>query len=805
MNVATLAALGALLLGMGEQSTFLPVLAATAALTSVIVTDVFKWFRFHQNLATLAAFGAVLFALRDFLRQDSAFQLVAIANLLIYLQVVLLFQEKNVRVYWQLIILSLLQVVVAAALNLGLGFGLLLIAYMFVALSALLLLFVFEETRRFQGDAAASAEIDLLPGKDVRGEQWSSQFGSHAPGNRPDDPAEIVVRPGLIRQVLVMGLATLAVAVVVFFAVPRYGNFAGQVLSRRQPQVVGFSPEISLDKKDREIWQSGELVLQATFSSLDGDSYDVQGEPYFRGAVLSTYDSASWTAEAHDDSRWKALSGETSGGDPVRQTIELWPTRADANGTIRRVLFNVAPLSRIEGVSPSLIRHNPLTEEAFADNRTPQIPATVYKYAVRTSGFYQGRQVPLIPAAAPDGDVRQARLLQLPTSDSPEQDPLAYLKQLAEQIVLDAGVAGGDSLAQANALQSHFHDPNNEYVYSLDSSDVARTRGSDPVEDFVRPGHRTGHCEYFASALVLMLRSRGIPARVVMGYRTNEYNWVGDYYQVRAWHAHAWAEAYLRREEIPADMRVPGQTYADGAWLRLDATPASALGEDEQGITLLDRVGDLIDYAQLLWNNYVAQLDSERQQEAIYRPIADRVSQAFHGVLSVESWQAFVRNATRWISGGPRRWFAGNWFNWRAGLTASLSCLVFVGIYRLAKRIVRWMVALARRRPKRIRARRGRRVDFYQRLETILARLRLSREAGQTQREYAASVGGQLAESPRWRHVASLPKKIVEAFYRVRFGDRTLDNQQAQAVEQALAQLEAALKAKPAAQGQQDG
>ena len=76
----------------------------------------------------------------------------------------------------------------------------------------------------------------------------------------------------------------------------------------------------------------------------------------------------------------------------------------------------------------------------------------------------------------------------------------------------------------------------------------------DPIEDFVANNPR-GHCEYFAAALALMLRSQGIPARVVLGYRCDEWNGPGKCYQVRQSDAHAWVEAYLAAGDIPPEMR----------------------------------------------------------------------------------------------------------------------------------------------------------------------------------------------------------------------------------------------------------
>ncbi len=81
----------------------------------------------------------------------------------------------------------------------------------------------------------------------------------------------------------------------------------------------------------------------------------------------------------------------------------------------------------------------------------------------------------------------------------------------------------------------------------------------DPVLAFIED-HRTGHCEYFASAMTLLARAAGVPARVVGGYLVVERNALGGHWVVRQRNAHAWVEAYV-----------------DGAWRTYDPTPPSGL------------------------------------------------------------------------------------------------------------------------------------------------------------------------------------------------------------------------------------
>ncbi|MCD4783899.1 MAG: transglutaminaseTgpA domain-containing protein [Candidatus Eremiobacteraeota bacterium] len=85
-------------------------------------------------------------------------------------------------------------------------------------------------------------------------------------------------------------------------------------------------------------------------------------------------------------------------------------------------------------------------------------------------------------------------------------------------------------------------------------------KGMDPVKEFL-VHKRSAHCEYFASAMVLMLRSIDIPSRYVVGFIVHEYKLPGRYYVVRAKDAHAWVLAYL-----PAK-----------GWVEFDPTPPTSM------------------------------------------------------------------------------------------------------------------------------------------------------------------------------------------------------------------------------------
>ncbi|HEY3248940.1 MAG TPA: transglutaminaseTgpA domain-containing protein [bacterium] len=99
-----------------------------------------------------------------------------------------------------------------------------------------------------------------------------------------------------------------------------------------------------------------------------------------------------------------------------------------------------------------------------------------------------------------------------------------------------------------------------EYAYTLQAPPL--TDGADAVDDFLFVSRR-GACEAFASAMAVLLRAAGVPARLVTGYTTGSYNLLTGFYEVYNSDAHAWVEVYLPR----------------AGWVEFEATPGFAAPE----------------------------------------------------------------------------------------------------------------------------------------------------------------------------------------------------------------------------------
>ena len=799
--LAAVASLGTLLLGLGQSSVTLPVVVVFAAVTSVYFTDHLGWFRLHRHVANLCALGAVGFAIMDFIEQDSGTQLIAIANLLIYLQIILLYQRKNLRVYWHLLVLSLLQVVVAAALNLGIEFGLLLIVYMFLALTTLALLFILCETAPYgsmETDTTStsygatgtshgtfqSGVFGNLTRRDVTGRKGPG-FAAILPARQP---AESMLTRGLVWQVGRLGATTLLLTFLMFFLTPRFGNSSWRGGSSGNQRLVGFSQEVSLNDIGR-VLESPETVMRVQYvMDATDEPYEISGDFYLRGSVLAEYRPVKgrWTAQRRGIHHRQRLPVSNQSRDKVvRQTIILEEPP---------VLFSVMPAQRVAGTAENLYMF-PEMGRLTLQPPEPERNAAQIRYEVGTTAFRDGRQRTILPRNFGAGP-KSVSLLTPYRRYLRSKDRLPKVEEISATIVAEADVDENNRVAMARALEAYLQ--RDLFSYTLEQQRRAPS-GTDPIEFFLTE-HREGHCEYFASALALMLRCQGIPARLVVGYRGGEYNRVGHYYVVRQLHAHAWVEAFLEPEHIPADALLEGETSEFGAWMRLDPTPADSDPiATFPGSKLLDQLGQCTDYVQVLWNDYILGMDPKRQREAIYQPLMDRTVSSFTDyLLNGHWWQAFGSELVSKMGVDSLASFYLHWFNWHALPAVFGIVLLMVATYLVLRRPVQrvWKRVWGRLSQRLLFSRftRRRELNFYYRFEKLLRRYGMRREPGQTPRELALSTTQLASSADNVRALSTLSQDIVDLYYRVRYGGHPLDTADAKAIEQKVTGIERVLR-----------
>jgi protein-glutamine gamma-glutamyltransferase len=820
INMATLAALGALLLGMGQRSEWPPLLVIVAAAASVWLTDVTRRIRIGRWTANVLMLAGAIFSLHDVYPPRSETQTIGLSWFLIYLQVILLFQEKDQWKYWLLVMLSLLEVVMATLFSQGMWFGILLVIYMLLGFSAMTLLMVFRQQTLFVKRAAigprrslpagwkflAAVRVALSADRNVRptaaGERKTLPNVATSIGPAPltrqaeqsrrwplsARQAEFTSVPGgsshagvgrdLFGRLSRMGFHTMALTLVLFFAVPRFALVAWQGPLAAKPQpLVGFTDQVTLGELG-SIIESHEAVMQVGFYRESSDTpKPLQSDVYLQGAYLQRYQNGRWRA-------WPVTGNPGDG--MLQQSKKLPPGVVRLKVTIEsldhRELFYVAPYMAIGDYNPPITADGVMMRLYRSDHDCQK----QFRYTLGTTAIIKDEQLPLTPAV--ENEAQYAGI---------SRDRLPELAKLADRWIAADNLTKADNYRRARCLE-HNLSTSDQFQYSL--TGVERDPSIDPIEDFIR-NHPQGHCEYFATALTLMLRSQGIPSRMVSGFKidNNDWNAMGGYYQVRQYHAHAWVEAYLPPEQLVLhpDL-VHGTIYWGvgddrrswryGGWLRLDATPAGFRDASENWFTPVRKGFDWLDGA---WSKYFVELDRQTQSEAIYQPIADAARNFWQAATSAQYWQTLFDS----VSVALYLDHLGREVKWALlGVIGVTAMMALAGMCVAVLRISRRLWSRSTGNHGRRRGRRGVEVAFYRRFESLMARQGLVRAPAQTQHEFAAAAGTRLTSLTGERRLTVLAELIAEAFYHVRFGRTPLDNLQTQAVEQALVEIAAIRK-----------
>ncbi len=327
------------------------------------------------------------------------------------------------------------------------------------------------------------------------------------------------VSRGFARRVLLVatGLVVGSIPLVLLFFVglPRATAPLWRAAPSIEGQVSGFSDHVSLGDIGR-IAESNAVALRVEFPEHEGPLPTV---PYWRGMVLEATDGVTWQERPYAQDELYSTPVLASGlGETIMQLVYLEP-----NG--ERALFGLDRIGLVEGdqVESAVVRDG----AAYVTKPVTQR----IRYTVLSD------PAPLAPTVL-DADIRAAGLAV------PAGLPPAVADTAAEVVGAER-----DPYRKTQLLLRHFQAGG--YTYSLSPPGGS----GHPLDVFLTT--KVGYCEHFASAMALMLRTVGVPARMVVGYLGGAYNPNGDYYLVSQRSAHAWVEAYV-----------------GGGWLRLDPTPA---------------------------------------------------------------------------------------------------------------------------------------------------------------------------------------------------------------------------------------
>jgi len=819
VNIAILAVLASVLTGLGAANVAIPLAAVAAAALSLWLTDFTGRFSIGRWTVNVAVASIAVITVWRFTGSPHIADLPILAEAFAFLQIVLLFEKKTARTWWDLLSLGFVQVVFAALQELGPLFGLVLVAYLFFGLSAVSLMFLYRE----RASVSASPESartrtaqwvrlsKVIAGTLVVGPlslflrfRERSQGGTvqrqparTAPAfNRwplSQETAALhrsdgtTARPPDINRefwyrIVHMAVICVALALIVFFTAPRFGGIDLSVLRYGSAgwagggeaigRTIGFSNRVKLGELGT-LLDDQQKVLEIEFlDHATGESYTVPSSVYLRGALLTHYGDGQWEHRESESPqrphRLPSVEGSDV-GDLVRQRIAIEPMR-------RGDLFCVWPLVFIR--ENENVGYNAQLERL---ERSRRARSRRFICELGTTAFSDGVQADLMPCEV---DVPPF-LQRWPPRRLPK------LAALAEQWVSESGIASDDPIGRARHLEACLS-TSDRFSYRLE--ETARDAAIDPVEDFVA-NNPEGNCEFFATALTLMLRSQGTPARMVVGFKSSESGYFGESRIARQSHAHTWVEAFIPADRLVQTPRPDGPLtdWSRGAWLRLDPTPAASAASSSSGL-LAGGLGYWIERLSLVWRDQVMGMSGVRQRESIYGPLATRARRIGSRMASLDWWSGVAVRSVATIGALPE--IVTSRVGWQGGL----ACLAMLVVATVALGEFR---RLSRRR--RLNATIGansasrngqRQIKFYRRLETLLVRHGLVRAASQTHREFARDSGIRLSESTDDFEIAALPLEVVDAFYQVRFGDADLSENQMAAVQHALHRIKRAANGK---------
>lgn len=599
------------------------------------------------------------------------------------LQVVRIGTRKGAAHDQQIILLALLHLIAATVLGAGLAYAACFIGFMFIAPVTLLLSHL---RREVEGNYRQGAK------------------------DRSGLPVDV---PRILRSRRVVGAGYLAMVVslsapmfvftgLLFAAFPRVGLSLLLLQPSRKARMVGFSDHIDLGVVGK-LQSDPSVALRLTYSDMPKDPPE-RLAVYLRGTTLDRYDGRSWSKEKtpvqvaeHDDNlypirRWPDLNSDrfaTVDLSPIDPPILFLPSDAVAVQLLQ-------PVRADTQATVTLYRN--------ADNEFRYVadPSLSVRYRIYLDPV--GAECPPELTAAD-----RTKYLSVPQRISPR------VEALAREWVGSAT----SPLEQAQIIEGHLR---RKYRYDMDSPSGA---AENPIEDFLFNSRR-GHCEYYATAMALLMRTLGVPSRDVTGFGAATYNRFGKFYVVRQSDAHSWVESWI-----------------DGiGWHRFDPTPNQPTNVTSDYGTLARTVRDLFDAAAQRWSRHVESYDFQQQLQIWddIRSVTQRMRLEGHA-REKKPWLAYAIVASSLLLG------LRAWYLWR-------------------RRGKRHPLAATRNRDVSPPARAA--IRLYQRLESAMASRGIARPNHLPPTAWAnilVSSGHPLGDQ-----VAKLTSIYVEA----RFGDRVL-------------------------------
>jgi len=396
-----------------------------------------------------------------------------------------------------------------------------------------------------------------------------------------------------------LSLVTLGMSVSVFAVFPRLPR-AFNVQGRRGAGdvVAGFSNSVSIGEFGGRIGANPQVMFRAEFP--DGPPPGVE-EIHWRGRGFEIFDGQTWVRVPSSDDLEPEEYMRRWGGPFRRIRIFGGPQGTD-------VLFGPAPVLGVQPRSAIRVFHARSGDWFYAGMDNP-----VYLLWTTDARPSDGRL-----RAGDDSSASPSRAaVWLPEEISPRMRRLA-----------DSLTAGSTArIDQVRAVEGWLK---REFTYTLDLP----ARSEDASLEAFLFSRRQGHCEYFSTAMAVLLRAKGIPTRNVNGFLGGEWNARAGYLAVTGDRAHSWVEVW----------------FPEWGWVPFDPTPAGTAA-------LLDRAARdswlwstrlWMDGLEYRWNRWVLDYDLDRQL-GVFRSVGDFFSRGPDRSTATPTRRQPVRFATRWL------------------------------------------------------------------------------------------------------------------------------------------------------------
>jgi transglutaminase-like putative cysteine protease len=556
-----------------------------------------------ERAATLVAVGYAGFFPIDYFFLSHDF-LSSTVHLVFFLAVVKILTAKTNRDNLYIAIIAFLELLAAAILSIDFNFFLCLALFLLFAIAAL----TSGEIRRSMHKATTTARSGL------------KHFHS---------------RLALLGGWIALGI--LALTAGMFFLLPRTADAALSRLISHRIRMPGYSDQVTLGDIGEFKNSSRPVMHIAIYGNQP------MGAAKWRGDALTDFNGRAWSTSNLDASaddrpfarlvRYKAIGGHVSLGTHAGPQRSY---RVEFTDLESRTLFFAGTPEIVEGLPAGTIED--VETGCF---RLRQSAPSGFRYEVASVLEEPPETAPPLNLPPILNLNRREVYTQLPQDTDPRIPLLA--KSLTASATTDLG--------RARALEQGLL---RDYGYTLE---LPQRQQKDPLADFLFT-RRKGHCEYFASAMAVMLRTLKIPSRLATGFQNGVYNPISDLWLVRASDAHSWVEAWI-----------PGH-----GWTTFDPTPPDL---SPHPLTLFSKAGLYLDAAETFWQQWVVGYDPNHQGT-----LADRVEQMarrlgmgwFDSLSGAESqWVTEAKSWTRrfglgtllgllaayWIwSSGPRWWRA---------------------------------------------------------------------------------------------------------------------------------------------------